>query len=320
MKFNSPIAVIAALLAVFLLVFGCIQQPSSVPPEDDQTSTGPLQDDTIVTPGPEDLPEEPLGTSVEFEKKVVRFSSPGAVRHNIGYWYSKVIGFSDDRLAGDTFFFDGRLYTYTLDEQAKILLIKGDDVPDQELKAYDVRTAFVPNELSTKTIELEGATGNRVKYHYKVAQVYDDTLKKNVHKVYLLLASQTFALQAGKKMSFEGMDRLENGKVQEKYYMLDTELDGFGYDSLDGQDLIAHFYIDEENDGFYDLKVFIESVSDLIIDLSVPGLGGYNCQIEFKENNESKCVNFESGGSVTTAKGTKIAVSEFNSGTITMKK
>lgn len=222
----------------------------------------------------EGIPFGPL-TTIYFNEKVMTFADNDANIHDIWFWDSINL------IEESRFLIDDRLYTVaTVDRENNNFTIVGETTPNIEEETINIRF-----ELGKpKKIALKSIYGTPLEYYLAVFKVIDKESGEEYLRMQLMLAEKEFNLQFGKKLFFAGTDINNDGKIEKEFYQLNRTDYGF---NAEKDKLAAHFYIDEDNDGSYDIKYYSNTLNDTPIKIEFTSLNGPQ---ELNESNENMTV------------------------------
>ncbi|MDO8428734.1 MAG: hypothetical protein Q7S92_05975 [Candidatus Diapherotrites archaeon] len=295
----SSFLIVGILLV--LVTSACLQPPAEEKVQDQYE----IYDSTInqeeTVPLQEGYPSGPL-TTIEFNQNEIVFAHEASVYH-IPFW--KSAPFRDQE---EVFSINGKAFDLNVFEKGtenqRFELRSENPTQDPEVflqnpdllaasQQFTYNTLGTSIALDTTTNIDEGQTLEKINYYpyvYKPESIseptiiIEDTLPEDDllfedERFYLLLKSQTFEAQFGKKVKFTGTDKLENKQSTTDYYYPDYT--HFKEDETDEKYLIGKFEIDEDGDDVYDITVYVDTYTDYPINAQEIQLPNYQYFVEY---------------------------------------
>ena len=288
-------AVVAFGIYTFIIAQPFKEKPSYPEPVEVDDSIDPIEQSEVY--GAKTL--DGKLTSVYFYPQEINFALASHTVLGLRFFDSVAVEEQNSLIIGD------RIYFINSFDDKKIELFAFDTIEADE---KTVLLSITPGEY-LGPVQFETINGENVKYYYYVRQAVGNE-GETVYGLTVLLASDSFDLQFGKKLFFAGTDSDLDGTAETKYYVPALVSHGFVPDKpLQG---VAHFYIDEDGDGMYDIKIYVDTFTNNMISESIsayPDLvsvsGG---SLKEKEVMEEKVLTTNYGSLVVATEGNDIVV------------
>jgi hypothetical protein len=321
----KKLLLVLVLLIVIAFAFILLQPPKDDPIVEskfDLYDANLNEEETL--PFPEGALPGPL-TTIEFNRNVMVFAEDVSI-YRIAFWEVTTLRDGDEFLINDKVF---NLTVDNLETQPKISITTENPTDDPE-ELFDIDRFEIPvttksfkfNELGesisfdTRSLSDEGRTLQKIDYYMYANRpnsvpeptiIYetpeeDEALFTN-DRMYFFLKAQEFQTQFGKKVRFLGTDILESKNLQRDYFWPD--IPALGNDASDSQHIIAAFEIDEDGDNIYDIKVYVDTGSELPLYLPNESINNYTYLVEY---DNGKGINSTEDQAVFTDYGTRIVV------------